>query len=176
MILDSTLQFDPAGTAITASAASTNVLDLGINSGVPNSAAGGGARDLGIGDDPALKLLIISNGAFASADGTATLNIQFQGAPDNGSGAPGTYTTYAESGALTITQLNSYPGGVAQGVKLFRIDVPEREAGSPLPRYYRLNYVVGTENFTAGTVQAYMTTNVDASPAYPSGFSTAGVL
>jgi len=167
-ILDSNLIFDPAGTAITVSAASTNILDMGITNGV-----GGNARDMGIGDDPSIRLLIYSNGLFAAA-GAATLSIQIQGAPDNGSGAPGTWTTYADSDPLSIATLNSFSGSVASGVKLFPIDLPHREAGAALPRYYRLNYVVATGPFTAGTLQAYLANNRDDSVAYQSGFSTAG--
>lgn len=167
-ILDANLIFDPAGTAVTATAVSTNVLDMGITNGIGSS-----ARDMGIGDDPALKLLILSNGLFAAA-GAGTLNIQLQGAPDNGSGAPGTYTTYAESGALSIAQLNAFIGSVAAGVKLFPIDLPHREAGSAVPRYYRLNYIVATGPFTAGTLQAYMVIWRDDPLSYPSGFSVAG--
>ena len=167
-ILDSNLIFDPAGTAITASAASTNILDMGITNGI-----GGNVRDMGIGDSPSLTLIILSNGLFA-AGGAATLNIQIQGAPDNGSGAPGTYTTYAESAPLSIATLNAFVGSTAQGVKLFPVDLPVREAGSPLPRFYRLNYVVATGPFTAGTLQAYLAPWREDGVAYQSGFSTAG--
>jgi hypothetical protein len=83
MLLDSTQVFDPAGTAITVTASSTNVLDMGV------------ARDMGIGDDP-LVLVVLSDGTFAAA-GAATLNIALQGSPDNA-----TWTVYAESSLLTI--------------------------------------------------------------------------
>ena len=59
MILDNYLQFT-AGAGVgdlptTGTQSSTNVIDLGITSGLPASAVnGGGARDIGIGDDPAL--------------------------------------------------------------------------------------------------------------------------
>jgi len=60
MILDALLQFDNAASLAIAAGtqASTNVIDLGITSGIPTSANGGGARDIGIGDDPAMKLLV----------------------------------------------------------------------------------------------------------------------
>ena len=66
-----------APTAQTTTAAS-NVLDIGVASGVPSSANGGGARDIGIGDDPMLKLLARVVTAFVSAGG-ATLQPQLQG-------------------------------------------------------------------------------------------------
>src|SRR5580698_336940 len=43
---------------------STNQIDLGVTSGVPTSANGGGARDIGIGDDPAMKILVQVTTAF----------------------------------------------------------------------------------------------------------------
>ena len=93
MILDNFLAFDTnvslaiaAGTQV-----STNVIDLGIASGIPSSANGGGARDMGIGDDPALKLFAQVTTLFTSG-GAGTLAISLQGAPDNGFGAPGAFT------------------------------------------------------------------------------------
>lgn len=158
MILDSNLTFDPTGTAITATAASTNIIDL-VNQ-----------RDLGIGDNPALKVLVVPGATF-TAGGAATLTIQFQGAPDNGSGAPGTYLTYAETAALSIAQLNTLASTMNND--LFPLDVPGRPPGAPLPRFYRLNYVVATGPFTAGTLQAYMLIGRDDIVFYPSGFTVA---
>ena len=66
-----------------------NIVDLGL-AGIPSSANGGGARDIGTGDDPSLKLSIIVTTAFASG---TSLQVNLQGAPDNGSGAPGSWTT-----------------------------------------------------------------------------------
>lgn len=153
MLIDGLLQFDPAGTAVTASAASTNVLDLMQ------------ARDLGIGDEP-LQLMVVTNGAFAPT--TASLNIQVQGAPDNGSGAPGTWTTYAESGALTGTQLNANGNGTV----VLPIDLPARAPGAAVPRYLRLNYVVTSGPFTTGTLQAALVLErgqIIANFGYPPG-------
>lgn len=163
MILDqnNSFVFSTAPQAITVTAPSTNIIDL-LN-----------ARDLGVGDND-LKVMVICDNTWASADGTATLNVEFQGAPDNGSGAPGTYTTYAESGALTITQLNS--GG--NGGALLNIEVPARSVigdvgqGTALPRFYRLNFVEGTEAFTAGNIlYAGIVLDAERPTQYPSGFT-----
>ena len=51
MILDGFLTWS-INQAVTVTAVSTNIIDLGVISGVPSSAQGGGARDIGIGDDP----------------------------------------------------------------------------------------------------------------------------
>jgi hypothetical protein len=58
----------------------SNIIDLGVTSGVPSSASGGGARDLGTGDNPALKLTAICPVAFT---GGTSLQLELDGAPDN---------------------------------------------------------------------------------------------
>ena len=73
----------------TGTQAASNIVDLG-GPALPGSASGGGARDLGVGDDPALKLSALVTTAIT---GGTSLQLQLQGAPDNGSGAPGSYTT-----------------------------------------------------------------------------------
>src|SRR5882724_4325829 len=60
----------------------SNVIDLGVTSGIPSSANGGGARDIGIGDDPALKVMALVTTAFTVG---TSLQLTIQGAPDNGS-------------------------------------------------------------------------------------------
>lgn len=155
MILDSNLFFDPAGTAITSTANSTNVLDM-LN-----------ARDMGIGED--LKVTVTSNLAFAAA-GAATLQIALQGAPDNGSGSPGTWVTYAETDALSKAELND---PTVQNISLVGFDLPERRQGQNPPRFYRLVYTVTTGPFTAGAVQAFVNLSRDQLPQYPSGFTVA---
>jgi hypothetical protein len=149
MIIDGYLQFDPTGSAITTTRASTNVIDL-LN-----------ARDLGTTED-----LIVSVYGQAAFTGGTSLNIQFQGAPDSGSGTPGTYVTYAETGAIPLANLTA-------NVKLWQIDWPHRlvpVTGNAFPRYVRLNYVVvGT--MTAGTVSAQVTIDVQSNPPYPAGIT-----
>ena len=68
---------------------SSNIIDLHML-GIPVLAANQGARDMGIGDDPALKLAIQVTSAFT---GGTSLQVNLQGAPDNGTGIPGTFTT-----------------------------------------------------------------------------------
>ena len=153
MILDSNLILDPAGTAITATAVSTNVIDVGVG------------RDMGIGRP--LQVTVTSNGLFA-AGGAATLQIQLEAAPDNGSGAPGTYDVLAETEALSIAQLNSL---TFQKISLVGFMLPDRAPGDSLPRFYRLNYVVATGPFTAGAVEAFINLSREQLPLYPSGFT-----
>ena len=107
MILDNLLAFDPiatpnnfAGVVAGTTVVSQNVLDLHI-SGIPVLANLPGARDIGIGDDPALKLLVQVSTVFTSG-GAATLTISLQGATDNGSGAPNAFCTWWSSPAYTL--------------------------------------------------------------------------
>src|SRR5437868_6700543 len=74
----------------------SNVIDLGL-SGIPTSANGGGARDIAVGDDPMLKLSVIVTTLFA---GGTSLQLTLAGAPDNGSGAAGSYTVMWTSPAI----------------------------------------------------------------------------
>lgn len=153
MILDGLLTFTSltgggAGNGdspTTGSQVSTNQLDLGVTSGVPTSANGGGARDIGIGDDPAMKILVQVTTAFASG---TSLQINIQGAPDNGSGAPGSYTVMA-SGPVVVE------ANLIAGARLFDDDMPRPAPGQVLPRFLQLGYVtVGTH--TAGTIKGYL--------------------
>jgi hypothetical protein len=147
MILDSLLLFDtaanlaqPVGTYVSA-----NVLDLGIV-GLPTSANGGGARDMGIGDHPALKLFAQVNTLFTSG-GAGTLAISLQGAIDNGAGAPAAFSTWWTSPTYALATL-------AAGARLFDMDMPRPPDGIAIPRYLRLSYAVAGATFTAGILEA----------------------
>src|SRR5882724_10290182 len=116
MILDALLQFDNAVSLAIAAGTqvSTNVIDLGISSGIPSSANGGGARDIGIGDDPAMKLLVQVGTAFATL---TSLVVALQGAVDDGTGAPSTFSTWWSSPAVVAASL-------VAGARLFDMDMP----------------------------------------------------
>lgn len=147
MILDSLLMFSSGQDLFTAAAGaidSTNVIDLGVNSGVPSSANGGGARDIGAGDDPALEIMIIAATTFV---GGTSLSVAVRGAPDNGSGAEGTYVTMATLGPPVVT------ANLEAGQAIGNITVPRPTPGQPLPRFLKLTYTT-VGDFTAGTVTA----------------------
>lgn len=128
----------------------SNIIDLGVVDGIPSAANGGGARDIGTGDDPSLKLSAIVTDAFV--DGTS-LQLELQGAPDDGSGAPGAYTVMWTSPAVVEANLIT-------GVQLANIDVPRPVAGQPLPRFLKLTYIsVGTH--TAGDIEAQIVIDRD---------------
>ena len=125
---------------------SSNIVDIGIKSGIPASivgGGGGGARDLGIGDKPGLKVLIQVTTAFT---GGTSLQAQIQGAPDNGSGAPGTWYPFWTSQAVAEAALQP-------GADIGNIFMPQPEPGQPLPRFLKVTFIsVGTH--TAGQIEA----------------------
>lgn len=149
----------------------SNIIDLGVISGVPSSANGGGARDIGVGDDPMLKLSAIVTTTFT---GGTSLQLELDGAPDNGSGAPGTYTPMWIAPAAVVE------ASLLAGTQLANIDVPRPVPGQPLPRYLRLRFIsVGTH--TAGQVEAQIVIDRDdqivgvtgAYSGYPAGVTVA---
>lgn len=150
MLLDSTLQFS-AAQALTATAVSTNVVNLVDD------------RDMGIGRN--VELVIVGSDTFASAAGTATLQVQVQYSEDNV-----TYVTAAESDVMTITQLNS---AIANNEPyLLAMPLPRPKKGTDTaPQYVRLNYIVGTQSFTAGTVTAFINIGRDDVVYYPRNYS-----
>lgn len=145
MILDGYLMFTatPANGGdlpTTGTQNSSNVLDLGI-SGLPTSASGGGARDIGIGDDPAMKILVLVVTAFLSG---TNLAVALQGAPDNGAGAPGAYTTM-------ITGPTVVEASLVVGARLLDVDMPRPVPGQAIPRFLRLSYI-NSGTHTAGAI------------------------
>jgi hypothetical protein len=146
MILDGTLLFD-SGVAVTATAVSTNVVDL-VN-----------PRDLG--NDPEMKVELVVTAAMLSA-GATTLQVQFQGSTDNS-----TYTTYAESPAIAKASLT------AGARSLLPINLPSPGPGVALPRYLRLNYIVATGPFTAGNLTAFLVLDKQMNITYPPGIAIA---
>lgn len=126
---------------------SSNVLDLGLVGGIPASAAGGGgARDIGIGDDPAMKLLVQVVVAFVTG---TSLQVSLQGAPDAGSNTPGTYTTML-NGPVVVT------ANLIPGARLLDDDMPRPVPAQPLPRYLQLLYTVVGSSYTAGQLQGFL--------------------
>lgn len=174
MILDSLLLFTGSSgntdLPTTGTQTATNILDLGVTSGIPTSANGGGARDIGVGDDPAMKLFAEVTTVFV---GGTSLQLQLSGAPDNGLGAPGAYTTMWTGPAVLTASLLA-------GAYLANVDVPRVIPGQALPRFLRLQYInVGT--FSSGAVEAgivldqqfQVTGTGGALSGYPAGITVA---
>lgn len=151
--------------AVTSTAAGTVVYDVcGVGSGtVPpmitgvNGSTGAAVAigfDIGAGDGFAIPEVTWEVGASFVSAGGATLQVQLQAAPDNGSGSAGTYQT--------ITQTSTFTSGQIPANTIGQFQVPPvapNWIGLPLPRFYRLNFVVGTSTFSAGNITAYLNLN-----------------
>jgi hypothetical protein len=156
MIIDGALQFTgTAGTAgspdnpTTGTQASTNVIDL-VN-----------FRDMGIGDDPALKILVSVTTTFTNG---TNLQVGVSGSVDNSS------WTIIMRGP-TVIEAN-----LLQGVHLLDVDLPRVAAAygdrvgsmEALPRYLRLDYITsGTHN--AGGVFGAIVLDRQDQISYPPG-------
>jgi hypothetical protein len=150
MILDGLLQFTGAnGDSPTATAVSTNVIDLHM-AGIPILASGQGARDMGIGDDPALKLLVLVTTAFT---GLTSLQVALQGATDDGTGNPAAFTTWWTGPATLLASLTA-------GARLYDMDMPRPPAGVAVPRFLRMNFVIAGTG-TGGTIKAFIVLDRD---------------
>ena len=149
----------------------SNILDYG-GPALPALANNQGARDMGIGDDPSLKLLVQVITAFS---GGTSCSVLIAGATDNGSGAPAAFSTWYISPAYTVATL-------VAGERMLDIDFPRPPAGIAVPRFVKLTYTcVG--NVTAGAVYAYVvldredqmyqSTNNAVLGGYPAGVTVA---
>lgn len=130
MIFDQTNLLSDAQ-AITDTAVSTNVIDLGPLQIV---------RDIGKGKPIPLLIQVVEG--FAAAD-AATLTVALQVDNDEAFGSP---KTVWQSTALPLADL--VPGKVV---------VPEYVTRGTDERYMRLNYTVGTGPMTAGKITAGVT-------------------
>jgi len=181
MILDAFQLFTGAGGGVgngdgatdsptTGTQTSSNTLDYGVILGIPSYANGGGARDMGVGDDPALKVMVNVNTAFS---GGTDLTIVLQGAPDDGTGIPGTWTTMYTGPTVAEASL-------IQGARLAQIDLPRPVPGQAMPRFLRLEYV-STGTHTAGAIEAAIVLDrndqvvgtTGALSGYPAGLNVA---
>lgn len=181
MILDAFMQFTgaPATGGIvvtgtnydlptTGTQNSSNILDLHM-AGIPVLANLQGARDIGAAGTK-LKMLIQ---VVTAITGGTSLQVALQGAPDNGSGSPGSYVTWWTSPVYTEATL-------VAGARLYDMDMPRPPAGVSIPRFLRLTYIsVGTHS--AGSLyggilldrpdQAYSSTNNAVWGGYPAGIN-----
>ena len=127
-----------AAQAITASAASTNILDVtGAGSGnAPNMIGNAGlatnlGTDLGNGQTvarPGVLFIVTTAGT-----GTGTVAFGIEAAPDNGSYSPGTYTRLTTSAAAVGTTL-------VLGAQIWLPLPPIPSIFTGLPRFYRGYY------------------------------------
>ena len=140
-ILDALLMFEPiAGTAVTATAASTNTIDL--------------SQAVDLVDEH--LWLDVDWLALPTASGSATVNVQLEGSTDDS-----TWVVLEETGVQAISVWTSTHMGIWQTrVGNFL----------GLYRYLRLNYVIATGPLTAGTIFARLQTDVERRIAYPRNY------
>lgn len=150
MLLDANLQLS-AAQAVTATAVSTNTIDLGQN------------RDLGPGED---LYAVITVDVSAAAAGAATVNFQLIASDTANLASP---TILSQTDAIGKAELTA-------GREPIAIEIPHTYlAANPKgQRYLGLQYTVGTGPLTAGSFTCY----IGKAPAtskkfYPSGFSVA---
>lgn len=146
MILDKQNVFDWQA-ALTATRESTDEIDL-VN-----------ARDLGFPTvgNPSLKVRVLVTTALISG-GASTLTISFLGSTDST-----TWETYVTSPAIPKASL-------VIGYKYDLAWAPKK-VGDPMPRYIRLGYTVGTTDFTAGAISAFVVLDLQENWSYPAGIN-----
>lgn len=160
-LLDANLQFSNAQ-VVTATAASTGTLDLAsmtmkTTTFTPGDAGNIGpnqtyfGEDLGIGSGRGEPRVTVEVGV--AMDTLTTLQLAFQGAPDNATAhASGnisdlTFVTFVETGTIALALLTA-------GARIWSVAWPKRKIAAALSRFVRLNYtVVGSSN-VAGTINA----------------------
>ncbi len=144
MILDYLNMFSQAQ-AVTATAPSTDVIDLGPLSG------GNDVRDIGPGY-PVEFMAQVASTAAAGGSATVTISLQTSKTSDFASAA-----TLLQTGAIAVADLKAgyrYVATVPHGVQ----------------RYLRVNYTVATGPLTAGAFTAGLLLDADANRTYASGF------
>lgn len=142
MILDDTLVFSDSQ-AITADAASTNIIDLGA-AGTPYGAAAAVRRDIGIGTEIPLAVHVVE--AF---NNLTSMTVALQVDDDAAFGSP---TTIATSAAIPLASLTAG----------YRFTFPAELPEGTSERYLRLYYDItgtapGTGKITAAVVAGRQT-------------------
>lgn len=134
--------------APTVSATATNTIDYGLLSGIPSGGAAPNSanRDMGIGDSPSLKVAAICTVAFA---GGTSLAIQIWGAPDNSSGATGTYYLMYTGPVVALANL-------VAGASLANVDMPREIPLIGPARYIEMRYVIVGTMSGGGAVEGWI--------------------
>lgn len=149
MILDKLLQFSDAQ-AVTATALSTNVIDLAPFTGGQGTNA---VRDIGSGED--IYLVVVTK-ETATAAGAATLNVTLESDDNDGLSSP---TVHFSTGAVPIAKFGP------AGTQVAAVKLP---AGD-YERYLGVRFTVGTGPLTAGKFDAFIVKDVQSYRPYAVG-------
>lgn len=132
-----------------------DILGLGVGVAPTNDIIGAVTvfgSDTGLGGMKAQVEAVI--GTAPTTSNSATLNVAFQGAIDNGSAQPGTWNTFVETGPIAVANLTA-------GTVIARFDWPPAFPANLQPRFLRLLFQVpAATNFTAGTISSAIVTLV----------------
>lgn len=130
--------------AITATADSTNILDLGA------------VRNIGVGEE--LYLVLLVTVAFTDAGSDSTVTPSLQTDTTAAFGSPVTVRTFDVLAALTAINTK----------RMYKLE-PFTEAGI-FKRFIKLVYTVANGNLTTGSITAFLTKDIQAWNAYTVGF------
>lgn len=139
--------------AITATAISTNVIDLGPLS------AGNLIRDIGSGEPLYLHVLVTT--ALDSAGEAATTTVTLES--DSTANLATSATVHWTSGSIAEAVVGVDGYWIAKGVPL---------PSGAYERYLGVRYTIGTENFTSGNVTAWISNNRFDDRTYNSAITT----
>lgn len=146
MLIDKQAQFSDQQ-AITASAASTNYIDLGL-----------AGRNIGVGENLYLVLVVTTAFTDVGSDSTVTPSLQTD---DNTSfSSAATLRTFDTLAALTPVNTT----------RLYRLEHTVGATGA-WERYIQLYYTVAGGNLTTGAISAFLTHDIQAWKAYAVGFT-----
>lgn len=141
--------------AVTADAISTNVIDLGPLGGLPSANT---IRDIGAGEPLYLHILVTTVIDSAGEGATLVATLESDSTADLATSATVHWTS------ATIAEADLAAGyWVAKGVPL---------PSGAYERYLGVRYVSGTEDFTSGKIDAWISNNRYDDRTYRGGFST----
>lgn len=146
MYIDKQAEFSDSQ-AVTATAISTNVMDL-----ISNSSGKNPLRDIGTGQDVYLVVTTTVAATDVSSDATLTVSLESDSTVDLATSATLHFTT----GALAFAAFSP------AGTTLAAVKLP---MGS-YERYLGVRYTVAAGPLTAGNFDAFLTTDVDSFRAY----------
>ena len=150
MYVDKQAEFSDAQ-AVTASAISTNVMDL-----ISNSSGKNALRDIGTGEDLYLVVQTLAAATDTGSDATLTVSLESDSTVDLATSP----TLHFSTGAMPFATF-SPAGTVLAAVKLPR---------GEYKRYLGVRFTVANGPLTAGTFDAFLTTDVQAYRAYDRGY------
>jgi hypothetical protein len=141
MYLDAQNLFSDAQ-AVTASAASTNLIDFGS------------ARDIGVGRELYCVVVVDVDMTDVGSDSTVTVTLE----TDDNSGF---------ASATAVQTIGTFAATTAAGSRL----VARLQPDAGWEQYVRAYYTVANGNLTTGSFTAFLTTDIQAWTAYPIGYT-----